>query len=123
VPDALRMLKDAGYRLGLISNSHRPLESFEAHFHLEGLITARISSAEHGFLKPHPGIFRAALDLMQVEAAGAAMVGDSLSHDIEGARQVGMRPILLARGGLPAVDDGVPVIQSLRELPGLLNGD
>ena len=122
VPEALIALKDAGFRLGLISNSHRPLASFEAHFHLEGLIAVRVSSADHGFLKPHPSIFRAALDLMQVDAANATMVGDSVPHDIAGARQVGMRPVLIARGGTPPVDADVPVIRSLRELPALLNG-
>jgi HAD superfamily hydrolase (TIGR01662 family) len=125
VPDALRILKAEGFRLGLISNSHRPLESFEAHFHLEGLISVRVSSADHGFLKPHPSIFRAALELMQVDAADAAMVGDSVPHDIEGARRVGMRPILIARGGQPDMSDAdgeVPVIRSLAELPGLLSG-
>jgi HAD superfamily hydrolase (TIGR01662 family) len=122
VEEALRGLKAEGFRLGLISNSHRPLESFEAHFHLEGLISVRVSSADHGFLKPHPSIFRAALAQMQVDAANATMVGDSVPHDIAGARQVGMRPVLIARGVAPVVDEGVPVIRSLRELPALLSG-
>jgi HAD superfamily hydrolase (TIGR01662 family) len=122
VADALRNLKAQGYRLGLISNSHRPLESFEAHFELEGLISVRVSSADHGFLKPHPSIFLSALELMRVEPGDAAMVGDSVAHDIAGARQVGMRPILIARGDAPepGVTD-VPVIRSLHELPALLS--
>jgi HAD superfamily hydrolase (TIGR01662 family) len=120
---ALTRLKADGFRLGLISNSHRPLESFESHFHLEGLISVRVSSADYGFLKPHPSIFRAALERMRVEAGDAAMVGDSVLHDIAGARQVGMRPILIARDSTPAVDEDVPVIKSLSELPELLNGD
>ena len=125
VPGALRVLKAQGFRLGLISNSHRPLESFEAHFDLEGLISVRVSSADHGFLKPHPSIFHAALDLMQVRPQDAAMVGDSIPHDIDGARRVGMRPILIARGGGDAGDwrPDVPVIRSLDELPALLNGE
>ncbi len=68
VAGTLKVLKAEGYRLGLISNSHRPLESFEAHFELEGLISVRVSSSDHGFLKPHPSIFQAALDLMQVQS-------------------------------------------------------
>jgi putative hydrolase of the HAD superfamily len=121
VPAALRALKALGLRIGLISNSHRPLESFEAHFELEGLISATISSSEHGFLKPHPSIFRAALDLMQVAADESVMVGDSLAHDVVGARQVGMRPILLARDEPPSIlDETVAVIRSLVELPDLL---
>jgi putative hydrolase of the HAD superfamily len=106
----------------LISNSQRCLESFQSHFELRGLIDATVSSPDHGFMKPHPSIFRAALELMQVRAEDAAMVGDSLAHDVLGARQAGMQGILLTRGGSidPPVD--VPVIQSLRELPPLLGG-
>ena len=40
VPAALRELAAAGIRLGLISNSHRCLASFQSHFELQGLIAA-----------------------------------------------------------------------------------
>jgi HAD superfamily hydrolase (TIGR01662 family) len=123
VLDALRALKDEGYRLGLISNSHRPLDSFDSHFKLEGLISVRVSSADHGFMKPHPSIFQTALDLMQVTAAEAVMVGDSLLHDVAGARDIGMRPVLIARGDPPIdVGEALAVIRSLDELPPLLRG-
>ena len=121
VPDALRRLHAQGVRLGLISNTHRCLTSFESHFELNGLISAAVSSYLHGFMKPHPSIFRAALELMQVSAAEAVMVGDSLVHDVLGARQVGMRGVLLARGAPPpAVPDDIDVVHSLSELADLL---
>lgn len=121
VPDTLRALKERGFRLGLISNSHRPLVSFQSHFELEGLISVTVSSSEHGFMKPHPSIFRAALELMQVPAEEAVMVGDSFAHDVAGAREAGMHAILLARRPSHVPEDpSVPVITSLAELPGLL---
>ena len=121
VPATLARLRSRGVRLGLISNSHRCLASFQSHFELDGLISVTVSSSDHGFMKPHPSIFRAALELMQVPASEAAMVGDSLSHDIAGARRAGMRGILLARGRRPkAVDDDITVIRSLVELPDVL---
>lgn len=128
VPDALRALAGAGVRLGLISNSHRCLASFQAHFELEGLISATVSSSDHGFMKPHPSIFRAALALLDVAAGDAAMVGDSLSHDALGGARAGLRGVWLARGESdpPArpVPAGVDVIRSLSELPALvLTGD
>jgi putative hydrolase of the HAD superfamily len=113
----LRQLAADGLRLGLISNSHRCLASFQQHFELEGLIAGAVSSAEHGYMKPHTSIFEAALKLVGVTAAESVMVGDSLSHDIEGARRVGMRGVLVQRSGDPQdVVAAIPVIRDLTEL-------
>jgi HAD superfamily hydrolase (TIGR01549 family) len=126
VPAVLRQLFDAGLRIGLISNTHRCLASFQSHFELQGLISATVSSSEHGLMKPHPSIFSAALQLLGVGAAEAVMVGDSFKHDVEGALNVGMGAVLLNRGdaAAPAVggDHRVPVIRSLHELPRLVIG-
>jgi HAD superfamily hydrolase (TIGR01549 family) len=123
VPDVLRELAAANIRIGLISNSHRCLASFQSHFELQGLISATVSSSEHGFMKPHPSIFSAALQLVDVQPADAVMVGDSLRHDVEGALRAGLRAVLLHRGDTPtagASELGVPVIKSLRDLMPLL---
>jgi HAD superfamily hydrolase (TIGR01549 family) len=124
VPAVLRQLSEAGLRLGLISNTHRCLASFQSHFELQGLISATVSSSDHGLMKPHPSIFSSALQLLGVAASDAVMVGDSVRQDIEGALNVGMRAILLNRGdnAAPAVigDERVPVIRTLRELPDLV---
>jgi putative hydrolase of the HAD superfamily len=121
VPAVLRDLAAAGIRIGLISNSHRCLASFQTHFELQGLISATVSSSEHGFMKPHPSIFRAALALAGVQAHESVMVGDSVKQDVEGALRAGMRAILLHRGTAPPpAQSAVPVITSLVELPGLL---
>ncbi|MGE5244414.1 MAG: HAD family hydrolase [Betaproteobacteria bacterium] len=126
VPRVLRELATSGVRIGLISNSHRCLESFQSHFELQGLVAAAVSSSEHGRMKPHPSIFTAALAQAGVTAADAVMVGDSVRQDVEGALRAGMRAILLQRSGTAtvSVDDlrarGVPVIRTLDELPPLL---
>ena len=129
VRPVLQRLAAEGIKVGLVSNSHRCLDTFQGHFGLDGLIHAAVSSSEHGYLKPHPSIFRAALSLLSVSPAEAIMIGDSYVHDVEGARAVGMKAVLLRRAGprtLPqaepeAVRTGtVPVISSLLELPGLL---
>jgi putative hydrolase of the HAD superfamily len=116
VSAVLTELAQRGLKLGLISNSHRCLSSFQQHFELEGLIAAAVSSSEHGFMKPHPSIFEAALTLAGVAAAESVMVGDSLSHDIDGARRVGMRGILVHRSDDPPPVTDVPVIRSMGEL-------
>lgn len=126
VPAVLASLAAAGLRIGLVSNSHRDLAEFESHFELNGLISAAVSSAEHGRMKPHPSIFEAALDLLDVRPADALMVGDTLAHDVEGALAVGMKAVLVHRAGTahPKAAElatrGVPVIVSLRELSALL---
>jgi putative hydrolase of the HAD superfamily len=121
VPDVLRAIHAAGVKIGLISNTQRSLESFQTHFELEGLFSVAVSSADHGFMKPHPSIFEAALSQAGVLPAQSVMVGDSLIHDIEGARQLGMRAVLVSRSGQSVVcPPDVPVIRSLRDLPPLL---
>lgn len=121
VSPTLAALHGAGYRIGLISNTHRCLESFQSHFALEPFIHAAVSSSDHGYLKPHPSIFRAALDRVGTSPADGVMVGDSMIHDVAGARRVGMAAVLLVRSGpAPETEDGVPVIRSLAELPALL---
>jgi putative hydrolase of the HAD superfamily len=121
VPAALRSLQAQGIRMGLISNSHRSLVTFQEHFELEGLVTVTVSSAEFGVMKPDPRIFHEALTRMQVTPGEAVMVGDSLSHDVLGARQVGMRGVLLDREARASgLDDSIQVIQSLTQLPTVL---
>lgn len=126
VPEVLRTLAAAGVRIGLVSNSHRCLASFQEHFELQGLISATVSSSDHGMMKPHPSIFRAALELMDVPAAEAMMVGDSVPHDIEGALRLGMRAALLHRSERAHPREaelaglGVPTMRSLHELTRLL---
>ena len=126
VPDALRELVQAGFRIGLVSNSHRCLASFQTHFELEGLITAAVSSSEHGMMKPHPSIFKAALSLLGTSPGESLMVGDSLKHDIEGALQIGMRAALLHRPATPhprareLARRRITVLRSLNDLPALL---
>lgn len=122
VAHTLRALKSSGIALGLISNGHRSLTSFQSHFELEGLISVTLSSLDHGYMKPHVSIFRAALDSMGVAASEAVMVGDSYPHDIVGAEQAGMRAVLLVREGR-GIPIGItaPVIRTLTELPALLD--
>ena len=121
VPGVLRTIHAAGIKIGLISNSHRCLSSFQTHFELEGLFDVALSSVEHGYMKPHRSIFEAALRAVEVAPGDAVMVGDSLTHDVDGARRLGMRGVLVDRSRtVVAPPPDVPVIQSLRELPPLL---
>jgi putative hydrolase of the HAD superfamily len=98
VRPTLAALRDAGLSIGLVSNSARDVREFAVHHALD--VDAGISSFHHGRSKPHASIFRAVLDLLEVEPTEAAMVGDQIADDIEGARAIGMQAVLLDRDGL-----------------------
>jgi HAD superfamily hydrolase (TIGR01662 family) len=116
VVDTLAALRSAGLLIGLVSNSSRDVGEFARHHGLD--VDAGISSFHHGRTKPHASIFRAVLDLLGVEPGAAAMVGDTIADDIEGAQALGMHAILLDRETVHP--DFEPRIESLGELPPLL---
>jgi putative hydrolase of the HAD superfamily len=108
----LEELRAASLRIGVVSNGIRDLREFVTHHKLD--VDAIVDSRTHGRVKPHPTIFQAALTLLGVDAAEAVMVGDSLAEDIEGARALGMRAILVDR------DDRHPDVEErLTDLYGL----
>ena len=113
VPDVLTAIRSAGLQIGLISNSARDVREFAQHHGLD--VDAGISSFHHGRTKPHASIFRAVLDLLEVDPPEAVMVGDTIADDIEGALALGMRAILLDREG--AHPDFERRIETLNELP------
>jgi HAD superfamily hydrolase (TIGR01662 family) len=110
-------LRDAGIRIGLVSNSARDVREFARHHGLE--VDAGISSFHHGHTKPHASIFRAVLDMLGVQPAEAVMVGDTIADDIEGALAIGMRAILLDREGRNP--DFEPRIETLKDLVPILH--
>jgi len=112
VADTLAVLRSAGLRIGLISNSARDVREFARHHGLD--VDAGISSFHHGRSKPHASIFRAVLDLIEVEPAEAVMVGDTIADDVEGALALGMRAILLDREGVHPEFE--PRVESLNDL-------
>ncbi len=114
--DALPVLEDLrsrGLRLGLVSNTGRDLDAFVAHHRLR--VDAAIGSGAFGRTKPHPSIFRAVLERLEVEPQDAAMVGDSIEDDVEGARATGIeRAFLLDRDGrFPEVENRLPDLLAL----------
>ncbi len=112
----LSELRRHGLKLGLVSNTSRDLEHFVAHHGLD--VDAVVSSGRFGKTKPHPTIFEYVLDALAVAPADAAMVGDSLDDDVEGARSLGMGAFLLDRDG--RFPDFAGRLTDLRSLPAAL---
>jgi putative hydrolase of the HAD superfamily len=114
---ALPRLRDAGSRLVVVSNwdasLHEVLERVGLAASLDGVVT----SAEAGARKPDAAIFDRALRLARCRASDAIHVGDTLAEDVAGARNAGIEPVLLLRGGGGAGGpEGVRTIGSLVEL-------
>ena len=71
--------------------------------------------------KPAAAYFEAALDLLGVPAARAAMVGDDITNDVEGARAAGLTGVLVRTGKFREEDlaKGSPdsVLGSIADVP------
>jgi putative hydrolase of the HAD superfamily len=87
----------ARYRLSVISNAHYPslVGRTLTASGLAPYFAQVVTSIEMGICKPHPQIFMHALDQLGVAAAAAVYVGDSFTHDYQGASAVGLRCILV----------------------------
>lgn len=95
----LQVLKDAGYRLGMITNAanadnaNRLIDMFELRHYFEVIL---ISAVER-IRKPDTRIYSRALTRLEVPAAKAVMVGDTLTADILGAQNAGLRAVWITR--------------------------
>ena len=117
VPDVLARLRAGGARLAVVSNWDVSLHDVLERTGLRPLVDAVVISAELGVAKPHPAIFLAALQRLGATADGAVHVGDSLEHDVAGARAAGLEAVLVARNGA-ATPEGLRTVRSLAELVG-----
>ena len=118
-PPVLEELRAHGLKLGLVSNTGRDLDEFVAHHHLD--VDAVLGSGAFGRTKPHPTIFQAVLERLEVEPGEAAMVGDSPEDDIEGARAAGLgAAFLLDRDDrYPEIPNRLPDLYALPAALGL----
>jgi putative hydrolase of the HAD superfamily len=113
----LRHLKEAGVRIGVISNTEdgRVSESLSLAglaSHFEFVIDSHLV----GCSKPDPAIFHFALDQLGLEPKTVTYVGDSYGYDVMGARSAGLHPILLDRVDAYGSEAGLTRIRSLGDL-------
>jgi len=93
----LETLRSQGLPLGVISNWDSRLPALLSALGLDGYFDCIITSAGARCEKPHPGIFRQALDALGVSPGGAIHIGDRFEEDYAGARAAGLRALLLDR--------------------------
>jgi len=95
--EMLASLRDAGLRLGIVSNTFVPSEVLDRHLDRERLLEylpVRVYSCDAGIRKPDPQVFRIALQRAGLEADETIFVGDSPQADAAGARRAGMISVL-----------------------------
>ncbi|MCC7353347.1 MAG: HAD family hydrolase, partial [Anaerolineae bacterium] len=112
----LKALRERGYRLGVISNWDWSLPELLDRMGLSRHFEVIAVSARVGANKPHPAIFRHALNHLGVPPERALHVGDNPEADAEGARGVGMTGVLLDRSGIHVASGRYPVIRYLTDL-------
>jgi FMN hydrolase / 5-amino-6-(5-phospho-D-ribitylamino)uracil phosphatase len=118
VEPVLEELRAHRLHIGLVSNGARDLREFVRHHRL--VIDVSVGSRYHGKVKPDPTIFRKALARLGIEPGEAVMVGDHPEDDIEGARAVGMRAVLIDREDrYPEVEGRLPNLLALPAALGL----
>ncbi len=113
---AVKMLKDRGLILGLISNLNRTLDSYCNELGLTPYIDFTLVSYEVGEEKPHPKMFLTALERAGVGQSEAIHVGDQYQSDVIGARGVDIKPLLLDRLGFWEDVNDCQRIRSLTEI-------
>jgi putative hydrolase of the HAD superfamily len=108
VPELLTALRGSGIRVGVLSNTLWPRAHHEAVFARDGvldLLDGAVYSSEIPYTKPHPEAFRAAMRAVGVDDPGRVVfVGDRLFDDIGGAKEVGMRAVLVPHSAVPTHD-------------------
>ena len=125
-PPTLESLRERGIRIGVLSNTYWPRERHEEIFARDGvshLIDGAVFTSEIPWTKPHPEAFFAAMAAIGVtDPRRCVFVGDRPFEDIFGAKQVGMRAVLVPHSQIPDNErghtEGVPdaVIERLGEL-------
>lgn len=125
----LRDLREAGLRMGMITNAanadnaNRLIDRFDLRPFFEVILISSIEKIR----KPDTRIYTRALTRLSTPAASAVMVGDTLTADMLGAQNAGMRAIWISRrADRPenqlALNGIIPdaTIESLAELPSVI---
>jgi HAD superfamily hydrolase (TIGR01509 family) len=96
----LQELKARGIKIAVLSNIGLDIRERLHRIGVADVIDDVVLSYEVGVVKPEPGIFAHALELLDLPASEVLMVGDSWRHDGGGAA-LGIRTLLLPRTSGP----------------------
>jgi len=106
VRETLEVFRDKGIKLGLLSDF--PPEIKLEHLKIGGFWQAVFSSELTGHLKPHPAPFLELARRMETPPEQILYVGNSISYDVVGACNVGMKTALIQRRWKKRSFPGIP---------------
>jgi HAD superfamily hydrolase (TIGR01549 family) len=121
VPHTLKVLKDSGYILAVVSNREEPYQDYLQEIGLGEYFDFSLAAGEVNCWKPDKGVFECALQKGGVQACETVYIGDNYYADVLGARNAGMKPVLLDVHGVFELDQpGFPVVDSHMQILDLL---
>lgn len=104
VRELFQRIKDDGKAIALASSAKaEDLKVYKRITHIEDLLEEEASSDDAARSKPHPDIFRVALDKLGREASEVIAIGDT-PYDAEAAGKLRIRTIGMRSGGFPEVE-------------------
>jgi 2-haloacid dehalogenase len=125
VPHVLRRLRDAGLGTAILSNGAPEMLAAGARSAgIEQLLDAILSVDDVGIFKPHPRVYRLAVERLGV-AADRIAFQSSNAWDVSGAANFGLRAVWINRLGMPperlpgAAEHELPDLAGLPALLGL----
>jgi len=124
--DCLTILKNEGYKLGIISNTGRTwgraLIELQKMYGIRDDFDVQSFSDEIGVRKPHPAIFRKTLEGLKLPPEKVLHIGDNVLDDISGAKSVGMRAVWYNTGTWPGAttNQADAEIHHFSELPDIV---
>lgn len=95
VPETLRILKEAGFILAVVSNRTEPFQEELESLGLNNFFEFAVAAGVIQSWKPEPGIFQHALELTGTKPDQTLYVGDNYYADVVGAQGVEIQPVLI----------------------------
>jgi putative hydrolase of the HAD superfamily len=106
--ETLSRLKADGYKIGLISNCSTEPPVIWPYTPFAPFFDVTVFSSVAGVQKPDPRIYSMAIEQLKVEPEDCLYIGDGDSHELTGAAQAGMHPVLICA----AHEDGAEAVRS-----------
>lgn len=119
VQETLLALKDAGFKLGIVTDTANPIHTKLEWFEKGGFVhvwDSIISSSEIGTRKPDPIMYNAALQQLDLRPEQVVFVGHKAS-ELQGAREVGIHTIAFNQDSQAVAEYSIENFSDLLTVP------